>query len=129
MLAFNEELSPEENREAMEAAIAATVTASMTYAAHDSTFDGKKIKLGQTLGLVENKVKFVTDTREECLVHLADAVKKCDIITLYYGDEITREEAERAAEIIAEKVNPYAEISVLDGGQPVYAYIISGENA
>lgn len=129
MLAFDESASVEDNRAAMEQAVANTVTASMTYAAHDSTFDGKKIKYGQMLGLVENKVKFVTDTREECLEHLAEAVKKCDIITLYYGDEVTQAEAEKAAEIIASKVNPYAEISVLDGGQPVYSYIISGENA
>ena len=81
------------------------------------------------LGLVENKVKFVTDTREECLENLAEAVKKCDIITLYYGDDVTQAEAEKAAEIISAKVNPYAEISVLDGGQPVYSYIISGENS
>ena len=129
MLAFDESASVEDNRAAMETAVANTVTASMTYAAHDSTFDGKKIKLGQMLGLVENKVKYVTDTREECLELLADAVKKCDIITLYYGDEVTQAEAEKAAEIIAAKVNPYAEISVIDGGQPVYSYIISGENA
>ena len=42
---------------------------------------------------------------------------------------MTQAEAEKAAEIIAAKVNPYAEISVIDGGQPVYSYIISGENA
>ncbi len=129
MLAFNEELSAEDNRSAMETAIASTVTASMTYAAHDSTFDGKKIKLGQILGLVENKVKYVTDTREECLIQLASAVKKSDIITIYYGEDVTKAEAERAAELISDKVNPYAEISVIDGGQPVYGYIISGEVA
>lgn len=129
MLAFNEELSAEDNRSAMESAIASTVTASMTYAAHDSTFDGKKIKLGQILGLVENKVKYVTDTREECLIQLASAVKKSDIITIYYGEDVTKAEAERAAELISDKVNPYAEISVIDGGQPVYGYIISGEVA
>ena len=129
MLAFDEFASVDDNRANMEQAIANTVTASMTYAAHDSTFDGKKISVGQMLGLVENKVKYVTDTREECLEHLAEAVKKCDIITLYYGDDVTQAEAEKAAEIIASKVNPYAEISVLSGGQPVYSYIISGENA
>ena len=129
MLAFDESATPEENREAMEAAVAATVTASMTYAAHDSTFDGKKIHLGQLLGLVENKVKYVTDSRDECILQLAESVKKCDIITLYYGEDISREEAEKAAELLSTRVNPYAEISVIEGGQPVYFYIVSGENA
>lgn len=129
MLAFDEEASPEENRKAMERAVSSTLTTSMTYAAHDSTFDGKKIKLGQILGLVENKVKFVTDSKDECLVHLAETVKKSDFITIYYGEDITQAEAENAAKIISEKVNPYAEINVIDGGQPVYYYIISGENA
>ena len=112
----------------MEARISDTKTASVTYAAHDSTFDGKKIKLGQILGLVENKVKHVTDTREECLKLVSEAVKKNSIITIYYGDDVTKEEAEKAAEIISESVNPYAEVTLIDGGQPVYAYIISGEN-
>lgn len=128
MFAFDEDATPEENREAMEARIADTKTASITYAAHDSTFDGKKIRLGQMLGLVENKVKFVTDTREECLALVADTIKKSSIITIYYGEDVTKEEAEKAVDIISESINPYADVTLVDGGQPVYAYIISGEN-
>jgi dihydroxyacetone kinase-like predicted kinase len=128
MFAFDEDASPEENREAMEARIADTKTASITYAAHDSTFDGKKISIGQILGLVENKVKFVTDTREECLSLVADTVKKSSIITVYYGEDVSEAEAEKAVEIISESINPYAEVTLVNGGQPVYAYIISGEN-
>ena len=128
MFAFDEDATPEENREAMEARISETKTASITYAAHDSTFDGKKITLGQILGLVENKVKFVTDTREECLALVADTVKKSSIITVYYGEDVTEEEAEKAVDIITECINPYAEVTLVNGGQPVYAYIISGEN-
>jgi dihydroxyacetone kinase-like predicted kinase len=128
MFAFSEELSVEENRLAMEKKIAETKTTSITYAAHDSTFDGKKIGIGQILGLVENKVKHVTDTREECLKLVADAVKKNSIITVYYGEDVTQEEAEKAVSIIYERVNPYAEVTLIDGGQPVYAYIISGED-
>lgn len=127
MFAFSEDMSVEENRAAMEEKIAETKTTSVTYAAHDSTFDGKKIKTGQMLGLVENKVKYVTDTREECLSLVAEAVKKNSIITVYYGEDVTAEEAEKAVEIISEKVNPYAEVTLVSGGQPVYAYIISGE--
>lgn len=129
MFAFSEELSPEENRAEMEKRIAETNTASITYAAHDSHFDGKKIKTGQMLGLVENKVKYVTDTREECLALVSDAVKKRSIITVYYGEDVTEQEAEKAVEIISENVNPYAEVTLIPGGQPVYAYIISGEDA
>ena len=129
MFAFSEELSPEENRAEMEKRIAETNTASITYAAHDSNFDGKKITMGQMLGLVENKVKYVTDTREECLALVSDAVKKKSIITVYYGEDVTLEEAEKAVEIISANVNPYAEVTLIPGGQPVYAYIISGEDA
>lgn len=128
LFAFDEDATPEQNREAMEARIADTKTASITYAAHDSTFDGKKIRLGQMLGLVENKVKYVTDTREECLGLVSEAVKKSSIITVYYGEDVSLEEAEKAVEIITENVNPYAEVTLIEGGQPVYAYIISGEN-
>lgn len=128
LFAFDEDATPEENREAMETRIADTKTASVTYAAHDSTFDGKKISIGQILGLVENKVKHVTDTREECLELVSEHIKKSSIITIYYGEDVTAEEAEKAAEIITQNVNPYAEVTVIEGGQPVYAYIISGEN-
>ncbi len=128
MFAFSEDLSVEENRAAMEEKIAETRTTSITYAAHDSTFDGKHIKTGQMLGLVENKVKYVTDTRDECLALVAEAVKKNSIITVYYGEDVTASEAEKAVEIISEKVNPYAEITLVNGGQPVYAYVISGED-
>lgn len=128
IFAFDEEATVEENIEAMTARLGDTKTASVTYAAHDSTFDGKKIHSGQILGLVENKVKYVTDTHEECLKLVADAVKKSSIVTVYYGEDVSKEEAEKALEIIAEHVNPYADITLVDGGQPVYAYIISGEN-
>lgn len=127
MLAFSEDMTSDENRESMETAIASTITASLTYAAHESTFDGKKIRQGQILGLVENKVKYVTDTREECIEHLSEAIKKCNMITVYYGEDVAESEAEAMVEIIRERVNPYAEITLVDGGQPVYAYIISGE--
>ncbi len=128
MFAFDEEATVEENIDAMTARLEDTKTASITYAAHDSTFDGKKISLGQILGLVENKVKYVTDTREECLKLVADAVKKSSIVTVYYGEDVSKEEAEKAIEIISEYVNPYADVTLIEGGQPVYAYIISGEN-
>ncbi len=128
MFAFSESATPEENRAEMEKKIAETNTVSVTYAAHDSTFDGKKIKTGQMLGLVENKVKYVTDTREDCLRLVSDAVKKNSIITVYYGEDITAEEAEAAVSMLTENVNPYAEITLVNGGQPVYAYIISGED-
>ncbi len=128
MFAFSEDLTPEENRAQMEKRISETQTASLTYAAHDSTFDGKKIKMGQTLGLVENKVKYVTNTREEGIAKIASAVKKNSLITVYYGEDVTEEDAEKALEIISANVNPYAEVTLINGGQPVYSYIISGED-
>ncbi len=128
MFAFSEDMTPEENRAEMEKKIAATKTVSLTYAAHDSTFDGKKIKEGQTLGLVENKVKFVTDTREEGLAKIADAIKKSSIVTVYCGEDVTDEDSDKAFEIISANVNPYAEVTMIKGGQPVYSYIISGED-
>ena len=128
MFAFSEDATPEENRAEMEKKISETNTVSVTYAAHDSTFDGKKIKTGQMLGLVENKVKYVTDTREECLKLVADAVKKNSIITVYYGEDVSAEEAEGTVAMLTENVNPYAEITLVNGGQPVYSYIISGED-
>ena len=76
MLAFNPDGEVEENVSAMKEAMAAVSSLSMTFAAHDSTFDNREIKENQILGLVENKVRYVTDSREECMANLCDDIKE-----------------------------------------------------
>ncbi len=127
MLAFNPDGEVEENVATMKEAMAAVSSLSMTFAAHDSTFDNREIKENQILGLVENKVRYVTDTREECMQNLCDDIKDACVITLFYGEGVSEEEAEAMQAIMQEKLGADVDIMLVNGGQPVYYFIISAE--
>ncbi len=127
MLAFNPDGEVEENVTAMKEAMAAVTSLSMTFAAHDSTFDNREIKENQILGLVENKVRYVTDTREECMQNLCDDIKEACVITLFYGEGVSEAEAEAMQAIMQEKLGADVDIMLVNGGQPVYYFIISAE--
>ncbi|MBO5248831.1 MAG: DAK2 domain-containing protein [Clostridia bacterium] len=127
MLAFNPDAEVEDNVTAMKEAMAAVSSLSMTFAAHDSTFDNREIKENQILGLVENKVRYVTDTREECMANLCDDIKDACVITLFYGEGVSESEAEAMQAIMQEKLGEDVDIMLVNGGQPVYYFIISAE--
>ena len=77
-------------------------------------------------GLYNGKIVCTSDDRVACLENLFEKVDGASIITVLYGEGANEEEANRVAEIMQEKF-PGVEIMVLDGGQPVYSYIISIE--
>lgn len=127
MLAFNPDAEVEENVTAMKEAMAAVSSLSMTFAAHDSTFDNREIKENQILGLVENKVRYVTDSREECMENLCDDIKDACVITLFYGEGVSEAEAEAMQDIMQKKLGSDVDVMLVNGGQPVYYFIISAE--
>ena len=113
---------------AMTESLSTVTTAQITYAARNSDFDGFDIHEGDYLALQEGKL-FGTDTALEVLLEkLAQdaAEKEAGFISIYFGSDVTEEEAQKASEIFA-GICPDAEIAVLSGGQPVYYYIISME--
>ena len=114
--------------EAMTESLSTVTTAQITYAARNSDFDGFDIHEGDYLALQEGKL-FGTDTALEVLLEkLAQdaAEKEAGFISIYFGSDVSEEEAQKASEIFA-NICPDAEIAVLSGGQPVYYYIISLE--
>lgn len=127
MIAFDPDADTETNTKAMKEAMKTVLTAKMTFAARDSVFDGKEIKEGQVLGLVENDVKYVADSREACMKELSGAFAEASVITLFYGEDATEKEAETMAEIIRKTIGADKEIMTIRGGQPVYFYLISVE--
>ena len=126
MLAFNPDVEVDENVTTMKEAMAAVSSLSMTFAAHDSTFDNREIKENQILGLVENKVRYVTDSREECMKNLCGDIKEAYSVMLFYGEGVSEEEAE-AMQALMQAELPDVEINLINGGQPVYYFIISAE--
>ena len=111
---------------AMTDALSTVTTSQITYAARDSDFDGFEIHQGDYLALKEGKL-FGTDTQLDALLEkLAEEGRDASFIALYYGEDVSEEDAQ-AAGARFQTVCPNAEISVLPGGQPVYYYIISFE--
>ena len=120
--------SAEDIAAAMTDSLSTVTTAQITYAARNSDFDGFDIHEGDYLALQEGKL-FGTDTALEVLLEkLAQdaAEKEAGFISIYFGSDVTEEEAQKASEIFT-GICPDAEIAVLSGGQPVYYYIISME--
>ena len=128
MMAVDTELDTRVLLDTMTAAIENVTTAQITYAARNSDFDGFNINEGDYLGLLGGKL-FNTDTDITALLtKLAQeaASREAEFVTLFYGEDVTEEQAAAAEEIFARHCSG-AEISLLPGGQPVYYYIISIE--
>lgn len=127
MLAFDPDIDVEENENAMVEAKRKVISESVTFAARDSVFDGHEIKEGQRLGLVNGKVTYIENSDDECIEKLSEDIKGSDYVTVFYGEGIDEEQAEKTADIIRGKLSEDAEVVVINGGQPVYYYMISAE--
>ena len=103
-------------------------TATITYAARDSEFDGHQIHAGEYLGLFDGGLLSSNLTLEGLLDSVGEKFSEYDpaIISVYYGEDMNEEAAEAVAAQIGEKF-PEAEIMTVNGGQPVYYYMISIE--
>jgi len=113
----------------MEAASSKVKTGLVTFAARDSEFDGKKIKKDEILALNNSRIVFIESDPVRAAVKLAKILsdKSTSYVTLIFGEGITSEQADQARDQIAEKLSPQAEINVINGGQPVYHFIVSVE--
>ena len=128
MLSYNPDGTEEENTEALTEALSTVETMQITYAARNSDFDGHDIKEGDYLAIYE-KALFGTSRDIKVLLRaLAEKVRDAgkDYITIYYGADIQEKHAQKAADIFAE-ICPDADVNLLNGGQPVYYYLISAE--
>lgn len=127
-LAFNPEASAEENLEAMTTAIECVKSGSVTYAVRATHVDGFDLSVGEIIGLDDKAIlakgSDVQKTTEELVEKLLteDSVN----ITLFYGEDINEEDAEKLRASLEEKY-PECEVTAIYGGQPVYYYIISVE--
>jgi len=128
MLGFNPEGSIEENTEALTEALGTVDTMQITYAARNSDFDGHNIKEGDYLAMYGSALFGTSRDIKVLLRALAEKVRDDgrEYITIYYGADIQEKHAQKAADLFAE-VCPGADVNLLNGGQPVYYYMISAE--
>ncbi len=131
MLAFDAELTYSENRVNMTNQFDLVQTGLITFAARDSEFDGHNIKKGEILALDNGKLSFVDKDINKALLKLTKVLAKKasqgSFITLIYGSDVTDEQAQRAYDIIKDKAGDNYEVNLVNGGQPVYYYMISVE--
>ena len=131
MLAFDPDSNFQENRVNMTRALDRVQSGQITFAARDSDYEGHKIRQGEILAMDGGKLDFVEDQLPKALYRLTrHLVKKADapgFITILYGSDVTEEQAQEAVQPIRDKFGDDCEISLVNGGQPVYYYIISVE--
>ncbi len=129
MLAFDADNDHEANQQAMLDAAGGVDTGLVTFAARDSEYDGSTIHQGDVLGLTNGKMQYIEkDPVAACVKVTRSFVnKRTSFITLIYGEGITAEQAEAARAALAKKISDDIEITVVEGGQPVYYFIISVE--
>ena len=128
MLNFNPEGTNEENVEAMTESLATVDTMQITYAARNSDFDGFLIHEGDYLAMHGGTLFGTGKDLKVLLKALAERVNKDgkSYITIYYGADVTEKQAQKTADLFAE-ICPDADVNLLNGGQPVYYYLISAE--
>ena len=128
MIAVNPDGDEAENTAAMEEAMSLVTTMEVTYAARDSEFDGQAIHAGDYLLLVDNQLFGTEKDLRAALDKLAQASKERagEFISIFYGEGVDPDQAEQALALF-QTACPDAEITMLEGGQPVYHYLISVE--
>lgn len=128
MIAMDPDGEEADNTAAMEEAMAGVTTMEVTYAARDSEFDGAAIHAGDYLLLVDNQLFGTEKTLEAALDKLAQesAQRDGEFISIFYGEGVDEAQAQQAQDKF-QAACPDAEITTLEGGQPVYHYLISVE--
>lgn len=117
------------NRANMTEAIDKVGSGQITFAVRDSEYDGHKIKQGDILAMDNGKIVFTEKSLEKALVKLTKRLitSLSSYITVMYGADVPGEDANAAFELLRSKVSSDIDIVLVNGGQPVYYYIISVE--
>lgn len=129
MLNFDESADTEANAIAMQNAAEAITTGQVTFAARDSDFDGHQIKKGEIMAMTGGKISYVDTDIKKATTKLVKSMLKKDsqFVTVIYGEDVTVTEANALERELNAKFGDKVEITFIDGGQPVYYYIISVE--
>lgn len=128
MIHFVSEKSAQENTAAMMEEMQHVKTGQITYAVRDTTIDGVEIHKDDIMAVGDNGILAAGTELNQTAFEAAKAMidEESELVSIYYGADITEEEAQNLADQIV-KQNPLVEVEVNEGGQPVYYYIMSVE--
>lgn len=117
------------NRSNMTEALDRVQSGQITFAVRDSEYDGHKIKQGEILAMDNGKIVFTEKDVTKALVKLTKRLvnSSSSFITVMYGSDVSDEAANAAYEQLRARISDSIDINLVNGGQPVYYYIISVE--
>ena len=129
MLSFDPDATVDANTINMMQAAGQVSTGLVTFAARNSDFDGHKIKKGEIMAMENGKIVNIGTDITKTTYRLARSMVKKDtsFITLISGCDVSEEDAQRTLELVQAKVGDGIEVTLINGGQPVYYYMISVE--
>ncbi len=126
-LAFSSDCSADENYINMKGAFAGVKTVEVTHAVRNTRMNGFSVKEGDIIAISNKKIIAKSNSITEATLNSVRKIcADCDMVTLYYGEGVTENEAAHVAEVI-EQEYPDLEIATYYGGQPHYYYILSAE--
>ena len=127
MMAFDPDQTLDDNKSAMETAMKNVSSLSVTRAVRDSVVNGDTVRQGEYLGLLRGKIVCHALDRTDCLSSLLSGVKEASFLTVFRGADVSEEEGEGVVALIGEICGKDAEATCVDGGQPLYDFLISAE--
>ncbi len=129
MLSFDPEADDEANAIGMQKAAEKISTGQITFAARDSEADGHHIKKGDLMALTGGKISFVDNDLQKTVLKLLKHMLKKDseFVTVICGEDVSEAQAAEIEAAVEEKYGSRAEFTFINGGQPIYYYIISVE--
>lgn len=128
LINFIPDQSVEENKERMMEEISIVKTGQVTYAVRDTVIDDKEITQGDYMGIGDSGILSVNADITTAFTEMVEAMvtEESAIVSIYYGEDVSEEDAEAMAGVIEEKFSDL-EVELQMGGQPVYYYIVSVE--
>ena len=128
LISYVPDKTVEQNTEEMMEAMKHVKTGQITYAVRDTKIDDKEIRQGDIMGIGDHGMlavgKEIEDTAVATVQEMAD--EDCEIISIYYGSDVTAEDAEQLAARL-EELYPDFGVELHEGGQPIYYYVVSVE--
>ena len=127
-IAFQNELSPDDNMQRMNEAAQHVKTAMVTYAIRDSEYNGIAIKQGDIIGLYNGQIEFSGKSVHDVVLEMMKKIitDEDELITIYYGADIQESDAQSITSEIESQYD-YCDVECHNGGQPLYYYLISVE--
>jgi DAK2 domain fusion protein YloV len=128
LLAFDYEADFKNNAEIMEKALSSVKTIEVTKSVRATRINGLRIKRRQPIGLLDDELIAAGDTDLDVINKILDKLdmKEAEVVTVYYGEDATAEEAEKISASITEEY-PNLQVELIKGNQPHYSYILSIE--